>query len=170
MDNEKQHGDLISTGYMPSDPNGRGNHVIQGFNPVTTETVRNAIVQTSLDKGRVINQTAGNFPGWYIGEGVTGTFTRIGDTPIQEMHKVTAGEVTAGYFTLANNPINAQCVCITVAAGIRQVNKQCVGTTGITPDFDVLTINRVHINNNGGATGLSGDIIEDDVVIIDYHK
>lgn len=95
----------------------------------------------------------------------------LDEESIQEMHKVTSGEVTAGYFTLANSAINAKCVKVTVLNGFRQVNKQCVGSTGVTPDFDVISpnLNRVHINNNGGASGLSGDITTDDVLFIDYH-
>jgi len=87
----------------------------------------------------------------------------------QEMHKITSGEVTAGYFTLANSPVNAQSVRVTVVNGIHQVSKQVVGSTGVTPDFDVLNTSQVHINNNGSATGLSGDMGEDDVVIIEYE-
>jgi len=86
----------------------------------------------------------------------------------QEMHKVTSGEVTAGHFTLSQNPSNAQCVTVDVYDGIRQVNKQVVGGTGVTPDFDVLNTNELHINNNGAATGLSEVIEEDDVLIITY--
>lgn len=91
---------------------------------------------------------------------------------VQEMHKVTASDVANGYFTLANQPADKQCVCVTVVGGARQVSKQCVGVTGVTPDFDVLdvTTKQVHINNNGGAGGLSGDIVADDILIVDYHK
>ena len=87
-----------------------------------------------------------------------------------EMHKVTAGEVTAGYFQLSYNPVNAQAVRVSIVGGIQQINKQIVGATGVTPDFDVLSTNQVHINNNGAATGLSGDIVADDVLIIEYQR
>jgi hypothetical protein len=86
----------------------------------------------------------------------------------QEMHKITAAEVTVGYFTLAQTPLTQVSVGISIVGGIRQINKQCVGTTGATPDFDVLYGNRLYINNNGDATGLSGDIIVDNILIIDY--
>ena len=89
--------------------------------------------------------------------------------PMQEMHLVTAGEVAAGYFTLAHTPETAGSVAAYLVGGIRQVNKQDVGGTGATPDFDVLSGNRLHVNNNGGATGLSGDIEANDVLIIDYR-
>jgi len=90
--------------------------------------------------------------------------------PVQWMHVVTAGEVTAGYLTLPSNPYQPGLVSVFVSSGIRQINKQCVGTTGVTPDFDILSTNQLHINNSGGATGLSGDIILDDVLIVDYVK
>jgi stage V sporulation protein SpoVS len=91
---------------------------------------------------------------------------------IQYMHKVTAGEVTAGYLTLPSNPSpnNFAGVMVDVVAGTRQVNKQAVGATGVTPDFDILSTNQLHINNNGAATGLSGDIVADDVLIINYTR
>ena len=86
-----------------------------------------------------------------------------------EMHKVTAGEVTAGFFTLAASPVNAQSVRLAVHRGLNQANKQIIGATGATPDFDVLSTNQLHINNNGAATGLSEDIVEDDVLILAYQ-
>ena len=48
------------------------------------------------------------------------------------------------------------------------MNKQIVGSTGATPDFDILTNNQLHINNTGAATGLSELLIEDDVLMIYY--
>ena len=93
-----------------------------------------------------------------------------GENFVQEMHKVTAGEVTAGYFSLSGTPANAQAVRVTVVGGSLQVNKQVVGTTGVTPDFDVLNDTEIHINNNGSATGLSAEIVENDVLIIEYHQ
>ena len=92
-----------------------------------------------------------------------------GENVKQEMHKITAGETTNGYFTLAVNPINAQSVFGNVVGGPQQVNKQVVGATGATPDFDVLNTNEFHFNNNGAATGLSGDLTTDDIVIVDYE-
>lgn len=84
------------------------------------------------------------------------------------MHKITSGEVTAGYLTLAESPVNAQCVRVTVVEGPMQVSKQAVGSTGITPDFDVLNTNELHINNTGSASGLSEVLVADDVLIIEY--
>lgn len=90
---------------------------------------------------------------------------------IQYMHKVTAGEVTAGYLTLPSNPVApGSPVEVTIAGGFQQVSKQVVGATGLTPDFDILSTNQLHINNNGAATGLSGDIVQDDVLIITYPR
>jgi hypothetical protein len=93
-----------------------------------------------------------------------------GENITQEMHTVTAGEVTAGYFSLSNTPVNAQSVRMTVVGGPMQANKQAVGATGATPDFDVLNDTEIHINNNGSATGLSEDIEADDVLILEYQK
>ncbi len=96
-----------------------------------------------------------------------------GATVACEMHKVTAGEDTAGYFTLSSGtPDEADNVRIDVVGGPRQVSKQIVGATGSTPDFDVGVdgaADRVSINNDGSATGLSGDIVTDDVLIITYE-
>jgi hypothetical protein len=89
-------------------------------------------------------------------------------TPFQEMHKVTAGEVTAGYFTLAHPPLSAGHVVATVVGGVQQVNKQVVGATGVTPDFDVLSNNQLHIANVI-ASGLSEGIVADDVLMVSYQ-
>lgn len=93
-----------------------------------------------------------------------------GERITQEMHTVTAAEVASGYFSLANTPVNAQAVRMTVLGGPMQVNKQTVGATGASGDFDVLNNNQVHINNNGGATALSCDIGDGDVLILEYQK
>lgn len=87
----------------------------------------------------------------------------------QEMHLITAGEITAGYFTLASSPVLASNVFAWPTGGPAQVNKQAVGATGATPDFDILSTNQFHINNNGAATGLSEDFTVGDVIIIEYH-
>ena len=88
----------------------------------------------------------------------------------QEMHIVTAGEVTAGYFSLGNAPVNAQAVRMTVMSGPMQVNKQTVGATGTTADFDVLNSTELQFNKNGAAAALSGDIVEGDVLVLEYQK
>lgn len=87
----------------------------------------------------------------------------------QYMHKITSGEVTAGYFTLPTNPVNAQSVFAKAVKGPGQVNKQVVGATGATPDFDILNTNEFHFNNNGAATGLSAHFGQNDIVIVNYH-
>ena len=91
-----------------------------------------------------------------------------GETLYPELHLITSGEVTAGYFTLAQTPADVSKVYVDVVRGIRQVNKQAVGATGATPDFDVLNDDELHFNNNGGATGLSEHIEEDDILIVTY--
>lgn len=86
----------------------------------------------------------------------------------QEAHVITAGEVSAGYFTISNTPVNAAHVTLFAVGGLQQVNKQAVGASGITPDFDVLSSNQIHINNSGAATGLSEILVADDEVMIQY--
>lgn len=120
---------------------------------------------SSLSNGDVWPTTAGAMK-----SRLNGVTKRLDEELKPEMHKVTAGEVTAGYFTLAQTPIAADRVRASIVNGIEQVNKQLVGATGVTPDFDVLSGNQLHINNNGGATGLSGDIVVDDVLIVRYEK
>ena len=67
-------------------------------------------------------------------------------------------------------PKAASGVTVDIVGGIRQVNKQVVGATGATPDFDVLDGDDLHINNNGTATGLSEVIAENDVLIVVYSS
>ena len=91
------------------------------------------------------------------------------ETVKQYMYKITSGDNTAGYFTLPTNPVNAQSVTAKAVRGPGQINKQVVGATGATPDFDILSVNQFHFNNNGAATGLSGHFGTNDVVIVVYH-
>lgn len=88
-------------------------------------------------------------------------------TMLQEVHKITAGDVSAGYFTLSQSPVNAGHVTAFAYGGIPQVNKQVVGATGATPDFDILSTNQFHFNNTV-ATGLSEILVADDIVFIQY--
>jgi len=76
--------------------------------------------------------------------------------------------ISNGLFTLSFNPEAADLVSITPVGGPQQINKQSVGSTGLTPDFDVLNTNEVHINNNGAASGLSGTIQAGDVLMVEY--
>ena len=136
-------GDKLDIDYSPTN-----------YTPDTTPAEVDSTAQLSAHLAGIDNALAG-----LSGENIT-----------QEMHTVTAAEVTAGYFSLANTPVNAQSVRMTVVGGPMQTNKQVVGTTGATPDFDVLNGTEVHINNNGSATGLSGDIEENDVLIFEYQS
>jgi len=87
----------------------------------------------------------------------------------REMHKVTSGEVTQGYFELTEGvPTDIETVVIVGFEGIEQINKAIVGSTGVTPDYEVQDLYKIHINGNGGATGLSGDIIEDTILTVSY--
>lgn len=87
---------------------------------------------------------------------------------VKEMHKVTAGEESQGYFTLAYTPTDPSSVLVVMYKGSEQINKLLVGSTGAIPDFEVSSGNQLHINGNGGATGLTGDIKTDSVVDITY--
>jgi len=86
----------------------------------------------------------------------------------QELHLITAGEVTAGFFSLQQAPVNAQSVRANATRGIGQVNKATVGATGVTPDFEILNATEFHFNNNGAGTGLTGHFGINDVVRIVY--
>jgi hypothetical protein len=87
----------------------------------------------------------------------------------QEMHLITAGEDTNGYFTLSQTPSNDQSVRVSVVGGPRQVNKAAVGATGATPDFEMVSNTQLHFNNNGAGTGLSEEMESGDTLIIEYH-
>lgn len=68
-----EHGTVLTT----SNPTGnRGIHGIAGFNAVVNEAAREAISQTSADLGRVVVQTAGTNPGYWIADGA-GAWERI---------------------------------------------------------------------------------------------
>lgn len=94
------------------------------------------------------------------------TWAKLNEQMVQEDHLVTAGEVTNGYFDLSIKPQRANSVMAFVDCGIRQKNKQATGASG-TPDFDVIG-QQLHINNNGAATGLSGDIEAGDTINVVY--
>ena len=85
-----------------------------------------------------------------------------------ELFKLTATDITNGYVTLAEDPVSASIVRMNVHNGIQQLNKQVVGSTGATPDFDVLNTNEVHVANVT-ASGLSGDLEADDVIQVVYQ-
>jgi hypothetical protein len=101
----------------------------------------------------------------------TGTiWQRVARTPATVMHAVTAGEVTAGYFTLSTTPLDPATVKAWIWKGARQINKQTAGgIAGATADFDILSNNQFHINNNGAASGLSEEIVAGNVLVIDYE-
>lgn len=64
-----QHGDIKPSDKYPSDAEGRGNHTVQGFIDKVDEAARLAIVQTSDDRGRIVEQTGGTIPGFYVANG-----------------------------------------------------------------------------------------------------
>ncbi len=92
----------------------------------------------------------------------------------QKVFAIDSAVATAGYFELplrldAGDLAN---VAVYAVGGPAQVNKQAVGATGATPDFDVINPgtgnSQVHVNLNGGATGLSGVIGDGDLLIVIY--
>jgi len=85
-----------------------------------------------------------------------------------EAHLVTSADLSNGYFSLAHNPISPIDVGCSIHNESTLLNKQIVGSTGATPDFDVLNTNELHISNNGAATGLSELIMAGDVLILRY--
>jgi hypothetical protein len=99
------------------------------------------------------------------------------------MHKVTAGEVTAGYFTLPSVPYTRENMTMISPSGSIQVNQTIVGTTGATPDYVVgaqegVTDDLVFIKNftydptgpnEEVISGLSQLIVENDVFVIQYE-
>jgi hypothetical protein len=87
---------------------------------------------------------------------------------VQEMHLVTSGEEAQGYFILGGVPIDANMVLMVAHRGSMQVNKILVGSTGAVPDFEIRNGDECHINNSGGATGLSGDIVTGWVLQMTY--
>lgn len=104
-----------------------------------------------------------------------GISSALGNVAVQaqETILITASTVSNGYFELATPTNNLESVVLQPTTGPRQINALVVGTSGATPDFTVVNttepvVSRVHINNNGGQTGLSGLIGEGDVVIVNY--
>lgn len=106
---------------------------------------------------------------------LAGISSALGNVAIQaqETIVITSQMDTAGRFPLAAVSNNLAAVVVQPTTGPRQVNKLAVGTSGATPDFTVVNegmpiSTQVHINNNGGQTGLSGLISEGDIVLVTY--
>jgi len=97
----------------------------------------------------------------------------VTEQKIQYMHLITAGETTAGFFDLPSAPISEAKVSLTPVGGPQQVNKNVVGATGATPDFDLADFGanptRVYFKNVAPGAGLSQDLDTGDVVIVEYE-
>ena len=91
-----------------------------------------------------------------------------GDTAYQEMHTITSGEDTSGYFTLSQTPVSVRSVKAHVVGGPIQLNKDALDSTGLTADFQLLSTNQLHFNNNGAATGLSEELETGDTLVVIY--
>jgi len=87
-----------------------------------------------------------------------------------EYVEITAGMVSAGYFTLTATPEAADLVFVTPIGGVRQVNKQSIGIIAVAADFDVLGsgVDEVHINNTGLASALSDVFVAGDILMVEY--
>jgi len=87
-----------------------------------------------------------------------------------EYVEITAGMVSAGYFTLTATPEAADLVFVTPIGGVRQVNKQSIGIIAVAADFDVLGsgVDEVHINNTGLASALSDIFVAGDILMVEY--
>lgn len=73
-----EHGDADRTANS-----GRGVHPVMGFTDVASAAARNAIVQTAADKGRIVHQTGGDVPGYYMADGAGAWFRLdVGDPAI----------------------------------------------------------------------------------------
>jgi len=91
-----------------------------------------------------------------------------GRTTKQELFLIGSADVSNGFISLANNPVDPSAVIVNPQHGPLQINKQIVGSTGAIPDIDVLNSNQIHFNNNGAATGLSSHITAGDIISVLY--
>lgn len=102
-------------------------------------------------------------------KGIDSAISSVGTGNDKTVYKeVTSGMLDDGLFTLSYDPLAPELVKITPIGGPQQVNKQAVGSTGATPDFDVLNTNEVHINNSGDASGLSEVFKAGDILMVEY--
>lgn len=96
---------------------------------------------------------------------------------IQEMITIQAADITAGYFSLANDPVNKGVVSVTPVGGPQQINYDSWGAAGADFDLDDFgtTPKRVKINSDGtdGSPNLdvaaNMDWAAGDVVIVEYE-
>lgn len=70
-----EHGDNLPADHAGAN---KGNHTVEAYNSFLDEAARNAEVQTGVDRGREVFQTAGVQPGWYRALGITGSWIFIG--------------------------------------------------------------------------------------------
>jgi hypothetical protein len=101
--------------------------------------------------------------------GIDNALVDAGGSNLQTIYKELDATIIAnGFFTVSFNVESPELVYINPVGGPQQINKQAVGSTGITPDYDVLNSNEIHINNNGSASGLSDVFQTGDVIMIQY--
>ena len=101
---------------------------------------------------------------------VGGQLVASGCTEKVEMHLLTAGEKTNGFFALAATPADKTAVRCDVVGGPMQINKQATGIGALTPDFDILGTPAANFHFwNVTATGLSQELDTGDTVIVRYE-
>lgn len=96
------------------------------------------------------------------------TTDQLGGNVSEEFFDLTSVSAS-GVVTLASTPISAQSVTVSPVGGPIQANSASVGSSGVTPDF-WLSGTSLYFNNNGIASGLSGDIDAEDVIIVKYNS
>jgi len=104
-----------------------------------------------------------------------GKIAAVSKSAKQAVVAVDAAMEAAGAFDLPARLAAVDLANVTILAvgGPAQVNKQALGALpGVTPDFDVINPatgnSQIHINDSGGATGLSNVIADGDILIVLY--
>lgn len=90
-----------------------------------------------------------------------------------EFHTVTAGDITAGFFTLDTDVVDPGGIRIEEVNGVALINSGTADndSSNITRDWEWFNGNEIHINNNGISSNLgASSIIEGDVLLITYRR
>lgn len=77
---------------------------------------------------------------------------------------VSESDNDTGYIVLTSAPRTAKKIVV-ARSGVVLSNKQIFGDGA---DYDILNNNQLHINNNGGATNLSGSISTNDKILVTF--
>ena len=68
---------------------------------------------------------------------------------VEEVLDISSADVTNGYVSLSYNPVDYTVVEVDASNGRKQINASNVGSSGVTADFEILSTNELHFNNNG---------------------